>query len=69
MLNSVNLEAMALERASLREALFAEITLVRSYTRVGSRVSLQVKSIIESLAAECAQITFDVAVTLHMTIE
>lgn len=69
MLNTVDLEAVALQRASLGEALLAEIALVRSHARVRSRVSLQVECVVEALTAERAQITLHVTVTLHVTIQ
>lgn len=69
MLNAVDLEAVALQRASLGEALLAQIALVGPDAGVRPRVSLQVERVVETLAAERAQITLYVAVTLHVTIQ
>lgn len=69
MLNPVNLEAVALQRAPLGEALLAEITLVRANPGVRPGVPLQVERVVETLAAERAQITLHVAVTFHVTVE
>lgn len=69
MLYTVNFEAVALERAALREALLAQIALVGSNTGVRSRVPLQVECVIEALAAERAEISLDVAVALHVSVQ
>lgn len=68
MLNTVYLETVALERASLREALLAQIALVGTYARVRSRVPLEVEGVIEALAAERAEVSLDVAVALHVSV-
>lgn len=69
MLNAMHLLAVRLEGTALREALLAEIALVRPDARVGARVALEVEGVVESLAAERAQIPLDVRVTLHVPIE
>ena len=38
-------------------------------TCVGSRVSLQIKCVVESLAAECAEVPLGVAVALHVPVQ
>lgn len=54
MLNTVYLKAVTFQRAPLRKALFAEITLVRTNTGVCPGVPLQIERVIETLATECA---------------
>lgn len=69
MLHAVHLLAMRLQGAALREALLAQVALVRPHARVGARVPLEVEGVVESLAAEGAQIALDVRVALHVPIE
>ena len=38
-------------------------------TSMCARVTLQIKGVVKSFATECAQITFAVTVTLHVTVE
>lgn len=69
MLNTMDLLAVTFQGAPLRETLFAKETLVRSYSRMRSRMPLEVESIVEALSTKCAKITLHVAVTLHVTIK
>lgn len=69
MLNAVNLEAVTLEGTPLGEALLAQIALVRSNAGMRPGVPLQVERVVETLAAERAQVTFHVAVAFHVTIQ
>lgn len=69
MLHAVHLETVRLQRATLREALLTQITLVRTHAGVRARVTLQVEGVVETLAAEGAQIPFDLRVTLHVPIQ
>lgn len=59
---------MTFERTPLGEALFAKIALVWSDSSVSSRVSLQIKGIIETFATKRAQISFDVTVAFHVSV-
>lgn len=69
MLYAMNLEAVRLQRAALREALLAQVALVRTHAGVGARVTLQIEGIVEALATEGAQIALDFRVTLHVAIQ
>lgn len=69
MLNAVNFYAVTLQGTPLREALLAQIALIRSHARVRPCMPLEVERVVEALAAKCAEITLHVAVTLHVTIE
>lgn len=69
MLNAMHLLAMTLQRAALRETLFAKEALVRSHTCMRPRMPLEVERIIEALSAERTQITLHVTMTLHVTIK
>lgn len=69
MLNAVDLQAVGLQRASLCERFLAQIALVGTNAGVGSRVSLQVKGVVESFAAERAQVSLHVRVTFHVTVQ
>lgn len=69
MLNAVHFLTVTLQRASLREALLAKEALVRPYACVRPRVPLQIKRVIETLPAECAEITLHVTVTLHVAVQ
>jgi hypothetical protein len=69
MLNAMHLQAVRLQRAPLRKRLLAQIALVRAHPGMSPSVSLQIESVIESLAAESAQIAFDVRVTFHVTVQ
>lgn len=69
MLDAVNLLAVTLQRASLRETLLAEEALVGSHTCVRPRMPLEVERVVEALPAECTQVALHVTVTLHVTIE
>jgi len=53
----------------LGEGFLTKITLVRSYACMGSRVPLQIKCVVESLAAECAEVPLGVAVALHVPVQ
>jgi len=67
--HSVHLQAVALQGAALGEGFLAKVTFVRSDPCVSSCVSLQVESVVESLAAEGAEVAFDVAVALHVSVQ
>lgn len=69
MLNSVNLKTVAFERTSLRETLLAKVALVRPDTSVRARVPFKVEGVVETLSAESTQITFDITVTFHVTVQ
>lgn len=69
MLHPVDLQAVTFQGASLGEALLAEVALVRSDPGVRSRVPLKIERVVETLSAERAQVTLDVTVALHVTIE
>lgn len=69
MLGTVHLQRVRLERAPLSERLVAHVTLVRTYAGVSSGVPFQVERIVESFAAERAQVSFDVTVALHVTVQ
>lgn len=69
MLNAVDLDAVALQGAPLRETLLAKVALVGSYARVRPRMPLKVERVVEALSAERAQVTLHVAMTLHVAIE
>lgn len=47
----------------------AQVTLVRPDARVRPRMSLEVECVIETLAAECAEVSFDVRVAFHMSVQ
>lgn len=68
-LNAVHLQAVRLQRAPLGERLLAQIALVRPDAGVRPGVPLQVERIVESLAAEGAQVALDVRVALHVPIQ
>lgn len=69
MLLAVHLQTMRLQRTALRKRLFAQIALVRPDAGVRSRMPLQVERVVEALAAERAQIAFDVRMAFHVPIE
>lgn len=69
MLNTVNLEAVRLQRASLGKRFLAQIALVWANAGVCSGVSFQIERIVESFSAECAQVSLYIRVTLHVTIQ
>lgn len=69
MLNTMNLLTVTFQGASLRKTLLAKETLVRSHSRMCSRMPLEVESVVEALSTECAKITFYIAVALHVTIK
>lgn len=69
MLNAVHLQTVRLQRTTLRKRFLAQIAFVRPNAGVRSRVSLQIECVVESLAAECAQIAFDVRMAFHVTIK
>lgn len=69
MLNTVHLKTMRLKRAPLSERFLAQIALVGSDSRVGSGVSLQVEGVVEALAAERAEVSLDVRVAFHVTVQ
>lgn len=69
MLHAVHLEAVRLQRTALREALLAQVALVRTHAGVRARVTLQIEGVVEAFAAESAQIAFDFRVTLHVAIQ
>lgn len=68
-LDSVDLEAVALQGAPLGEALLAEVALVGPDPGVGPGVPFQIEGVVEALSAEGAQVSFDVAVALHVTVQ
>lgn len=68
-LHAVHLQAVRLQRTPLRERLLAQIALVRPHSGVGSGVPLKVERVIESLAAERAQVALDVRVALHVPVK
>lgn len=65
----ITFQAVRLERTSLSERLLTQITFVRSNTCMSSGMSLQIEGIVEALSAEGAQVSFDVRVTFHVTVE
>lgn len=69
MLHAMDLQAMWLQGAALRERFLAQIALVRPNASVRPGVSLQIKGIVESFAAEGAQVAFDIWMTLHVSIQ
>lgn len=68
-LHAVHLQAVRFQRTPLRERLLAQIALVRSHSGVGSGVPLKIERIVESLAAERAQVALDVRVALHVPVK
>lgn len=66
--NAVDLLHVGLERAALREGLVAEGALVRTDSCMCAYVSLEVKGVIEAFAAEAAQVSLGLVVTLHMSV-
>lgn len=69
MLHAVDFQAVGLQRASLSERFLAQIALVGPNSGVGTCVSLQVEGIVESFAAERAQVPLHVRVTFHVTVQ
>jgi len=69
MSHTVNFEAVTLQRAALCEGFLTKITFVRSDACMCSCVSLQVESVVESLAAEGTEVSLHVAVALHVAIQ
>lgn len=65
----MNFQTMRLQRATLRKGFLAEIALVGTNASVCSRVSFQVKRIVETFATECAQVSLNIRVAFHVTIE
>ena len=68
MLDSVDFETVAFERAPLRETLLAEVALVGPDTCVCPRMPLEVKGVVKSLATEGAKVPLDVTVALHVAV-
>lgn len=60
---------MRLQRAALREGFLAQIALVGPNAGVRSRVPLQVEGVVESFAAERAQVPLHVRVAFHVTVQ
>lgn len=58
--DTVHLETMRLERTPLRKGFFAQSAFVRSDTCMRSGVSFQIEGVVESLAAERAQVALDI---------
>ena len=58
-------------KASLLQNMIVEMFFLRKFyfTCMSSCVSLQIESIVESLATESAEISLRVAVTLHVSVE
>lgn len=69
MLDAVHFETMRFQGATLCEWFLAQIALVWPDAGVCSCVPFQVECIIESLAAERAQIAFDIRMTFHVSVE
>lgn len=69
MLNAVDFEAVRFERATLCEALFAEIAPVGAHARMRACVSFQVECVVESLSAERAQVALHVRVAFHVPVQ
>ena len=67
-LNLMHLVQVGLQAAALCKSALAVVALKGSHTCVGACVSLQVKSVVEALLAECAQVALHVAVVLHVPI-
>lgn len=68
MLDSMDLETVTFEGASLGETLLTKIALVRPHSSVRSRMPLKVKGIVESLPTEGTKVSFYITVTLHVAI-
>jgi len=66
--HAVHLETVRLQGTALGEGLFAEVALVGPHTSVSAGVALQVERVVESLAAEGAEVALDVAVALHVSV-
>lgn len=69
MSNSMDLESMGLQRASLGKGLVTVIAFVWTDSSMSSSVSLEVKGIIESFATEGTQVALDIRMTLEVSIE
>lgn len=69
MLNTVHFQAVWFEWATLCERFLAEIAFVWPNAGVCAGVSLQIECIVESFAAERAQIAFDIRMTFHVAVE
>lgn len=69
LLMSVNFALMRFETATLSECFVALVAFERTNTRVRACVSLQIECIVESFAAERAEIPFELTMILQMAIE
>lgn len=67
-LDLVHFVQVRLETAALRELAVAFGALERSHARVCSRVPFEIEGVVEALLTERAQVTFDVAMVLHVTV-
>jgi len=65
----VDLQGVRLQRTPLSERLVTVIAFVGPDSCVSSRVTLQVKGVIESLAAEGAQVSLYVRVTFKVSVQ
>lgn len=67
-LDLMHLVQVRLETATLGELAIALLALEWSHARVGARVTFEIERVVEALVTERAQVAFDVAVVLHVTI-
>lgn len=69
MSHTVDFQTVTFQGASLCEGFLTKITFVRSNACMCPSVSLQVESVVESLATEGTEVSLHVAVALHVSIE
>jgi len=67
--DAVHLQCVRFQRTPLRKRLVTVIAFVRTHTGMSASMSLQIKGIVETLAAECAQISLDITVTLQVSVK
>lgn len=66
--DAVDLLHVGLQGAALGEGLFAEGALVGTDSCMRAYVSLEVEGVVEAFAAEAAQVSLGVVVTLEMSV-
>ena len=69
MLNPMDFEAVAFERTPLCETLLAKVAFIGSDSCVRPRMPLKVEGVVEAFAAESAEVSFHVAVALHVAVQ
>lgn len=68
-LNAMDLQGVRFQGATLREGLVTQDTFVGAHACMCPGMPLEIEGVIEALATEGAQVAFDVAVALHVSVQ